>query len=135
METREEAQVLQRAELQVVIGRFEGDTDPSVIASVPRTEIAVEHADVTLVSVEQSDQDILRRALARAAWAEASEDLAWFNRKRHTANGGALGAWIGEAEGGHLAHEHIAVAVAANGRSGGFKKEANDLGVYVDHQS
>src|SRR5688572_12001637 len=81
METREKAQVLQRAELQVVIGSLEGDTDPSVIVSVPGAEITVEHADVALVPVEQPDEDVLGGALARAAWTEEAEDLACFDRE------------------------------------------------------
>src|SRR5688500_14859797 len=99
MEAREEPQVLQCAELQVVIRRFEGDADSSVVVSAPRTEIAAQHADIARVALEQPDKDVLGRALARAAWAEESEDLAWFDQKGHTANGGALCAWIGEAEG------------------------------------
>jgi hypothetical protein len=120
METREKAQVLQRAELQVVIGSFEGDTDPSIIVSVPGAEIAVEHSDVALVPVEQPDQDVLGRALARAAWAEESEDLAWLDRKGHSANSGPLCTRIRKAEGVDIDHGHLAVTVAANRRSGGL---------------
>jgi hypothetical protein len=62
--------------------------------------------DGASIAIEQADQHVLRRALARAARTEKSEDLPGFDRETDVANGGALSARIREAERVHFDDGH-----------------------------
>ena len=108
MEAGEEAEILQSGEFQVVVRRFERDTDPAVVTSVPRPEVSAECTDVALIAVEESDQHVLGRALAGAAWAKESKDFVRFDREGQIANRGPVGAWIREAEGLNVEDGHLA---------------------------
>ena len=56
------------------------------------------------LSPEQPDEHVLRRALARTARSEESENLALPNRKRDVMNRRSIGAGVRVAEGVNLDH-------------------------------
>jgi hypothetical protein len=108
MKAGEQAEVLHSGELQVMVRSFERDTNPAVVASVPGPEVSSEHTDIPLIAVEESDENILGRALACAAWAKESKDFVRFDSEGQIANGGALGARIREAERMNVDDGHVA---------------------------
>ena len=108
MKAGEQAEVLHGGELQVVIRSFERNTNPTVVASIPRAEVSSEHTNIALIAVEESDEHILGRALACSAWAKESKDFVRFDGEGQTANGGAAGPRICEAERINVDNDHVA---------------------------
>ena len=96
-----------------MVRSFERDTNPAVVASIPGPEVSSEHTDIPLIAVEESDENILGRALACAAWAKESKDFVRFDSEGQIANGGALGARIREAERMNVDNGHCAGTLTA----------------------
>ena len=98
MKAREQAKILEGGQLQIMVRRLECDPDAPVVASIPRAEILAQHRNLALVPVKESDENVLRRALARTARPEKAEDLASMDGKRDTADGSSRRARVAKAE-------------------------------------
>jgi hypothetical protein len=77
----EQLQVFASTELQIMVRKFERDTDVFVIIGAPLAEIATENGDATLVGSLEGDQDFLCRTLASTAGTEEPEDFPFSTRK------------------------------------------------------
>ena len=114
-----------------MVRSFERDTNATVVASIPRAEISAEHTDIALIAVEESDENILGRALACAAWAKKSKDLVRFDGEGQTANCGPLGARIREAERMNVDDGHVAETLTAMARGATECHSRNEITLHA----
>ena len=108
-----------------MIRGFERDTDPSVVGAIPGAEVLSQNRNLTLILIEQSNEHVLGRALARTAWAKESKDFERFDREGHPTDCGPLGPRIGEAEGADFDDGHVTQTVTATTLSPGCRGGAN----------
>jgi hypothetical protein len=81
--------------------------------AIPGAQILAQDGDIALVSIQQPDQNILRRALAGTARAKESENLTRLDREGDVANGRPLAARISKAERVNVDNGHLRWTVAA----------------------
>jgi hypothetical protein len=98
IQRREVAQVLQARELREVVGRLEGHADPLVVVGGPVEDFLLTDAHAATIALEQADEDLLRRGLARTAGSEEAEDLAAADGERHSSHGRSRRPGIAEVE-------------------------------------
>ena len=79
VDAREQAQVLKCRKFQIMVGRFKGNADPTVVASVPSAQISIQDANLTLVPPSNRMSTFCVVLLARAARSEEPEDFAGLN--------------------------------------------------------
>ena len=100
----EVGQVLAAGQLQVVVGKLEGDADVFVVAGCPIRHVLSEHADRAAITEKQTDEDLLGRRLAGAVGAEESENLSTPDAELERLQSGVVGSLVRVAQCGNFDH-------------------------------